>query len=112
MRFLIPFLAAAAALTSAPVGAEVYKWVDNNGRTHYSDQLPDRNARVLSVGDRLSLYSPEPAVAQALQGTVGRNATTTALLDRVATLEHQLQSERLARQSADAQIRPRPERAS
>jgi uncharacterized protein DUF4124 len=102
MRSLICLLAAAAALASAHASAEVYKWVDKNGRIHYSDQIPDKGARVLSVGDRLSLYSPEPAVAQALQAGSGRNAASAALAERVATLERQLQSERLARQSVDA----------
>ena len=100
MRTLIALLAALAALSSAPADADVYKWADKNGRIHYSDQLPE-GARVLAIQDRLSLYSPEPAVALALQAAPRRNATA-ALADRVAALERQLQSERLARQPAGA----------
>jgi Domain of unknown function (DUF4124) len=98
MRTVIPMLAALAALCCAPASAEVYKWVDKNGRVHYSDQLP-KGAQGLAIQDRLSLYSPEPAVAVALQAAPRRNAPGV-LSDRVAALERQLQSERLARQSA------------
>ena len=92
-------LAALAALTSAPASAELYKWIDKSGRTHYSDKLPE-GVRVVAIRDRLSLYSPEPAVAQALQGGAPVRSTATALADRVNALERQLQSERLARQPA------------
>jgi uncharacterized protein DUF4124 len=99
MRTLMPLLLAAlAALSSTPANADIYKWVDKNGRIHYSDQLPE-GARLVAIQDRLSLYSPEPAVAQALQGAPVRN-TTAALAERVTALERRLQSERLARQSA------------
>lgn len=110
MRHLILLLAAAAALASTPASADVYKWIDRNGKTHYSDQLPDEGARVISIQDRLSLYSPEPAVAQALQTGPRRGGTGTALADRVATLERQLQSERLARQSIAPDLRAAYER--
>jgi hypothetical protein len=109
MRHLLTLLAAAAALLSTQVSADVYKWVDRNGRIHYSDQLPE-GARVISIEDRLSLYSPEPAVALALQSGPTRNATAAALADRVALLERQLQSERLARQSTASDARTAYER--
>jgi hypothetical protein len=92
-------LAALAALFSASAEAELYKWIDKNGRIHYSDQLPE-GARVVAIQDRLSLYSPEPAVAQVLQGGAPVRNAGAALADRVAALERQLQSERLARQPA------------
>jgi len=97
MRTLMLLLGALSMLSFAPANAEVYKWVDKNGRIHYSDQLPE-GARVLAIQDRLSLYSPEPAVAQALQATTRRDVTRV-MADRAAALERQLQSERLARQS-------------
>jgi uncharacterized protein DUF4124 len=100
MRTLICLLAATAALACAPARAEVYKWIDKDGRIHYSDSLPGKGARVIAIQDRLSLYSPEPAVAQALRTPATTTAAAAALADRVAALERQLQSERLARQSA------------
>lgn len=33
------------ALAAAPVGAELYKWVDADGNVHYSDKPPPANAR-------------------------------------------------------------------
>jgi uncharacterized protein DUF4124 len=98
MRLMICLLAAAAVLASAHARAELYKWMDKDGRIHYSDSLPGKGARTLAIQDRLSIYSPEPGVAQALR-TPPRASPATALADRVATLERQLQSERLARQS-------------
>ena len=98
MRILFCLLAAAAAL--APVHAradDVYKWVDQNGRIHYSDSLP-KDARVISVQDRLSIYSPDPAVAQALSTPAG--SASSVLADRIAALERQIQSERIAQQQA------------
>jgi uncharacterized protein DUF4124 len=109
MRLLICLLAAAAALASAHARAEVYKWVDKDGRIHYSDSPPGNGARVLSIQDRLSLYSPEPGVAQVLR-TPPRANPATALADRVATLERQLQSERIARQPAVPDARAAYER--
>jgi len=95
MRTLMPLLIAAlAALSCASANAEVYKWVDKNGRTHYSDKLPD-GARATEIRDRLSLYSPEPAVIQALQGAPIR-AAGPAPADRVAALDRR-QADRLAR---------------
>lgn len=97
MRILICLLAAAAALVGAQARADnIYKWVDRNGRVHYSDAVPGKDSRVIAIQDRLSIYSPEPAVAQALQ-LAPRSSQTAALADRVATLERQLQAERAAR---------------
>jgi uncharacterized protein DUF4124 len=107
MRTLICLLAAAAALIAASAHADIYKWVDKNGRIHYSDSLPGKDARVIAIQDRLSLYSPEPAVTQALQAP---SRTGGALAERVATLERQLQSERQARRSAASDARAAYER--
>jgi uncharacterized protein DUF4124 len=109
MRMLICLLAAAAAAASASVRADVYKWVDKDGRIHYSDSLPGKGARVIAIQDRLSLYSPEPAVAQARQTPPPASPGAT-LADRVATLERQIQSERLSRQSIASDARAAYER--
>jgi uncharacterized protein DUF4124 len=103
MRFLLCLLAAAAALAS-PAHAEIYKWVDRDGKIHYSDSPPAKGARLIAIQDRLSIYSPEPAVAQARRAPQAATASA-ALADRVAALERRLQSERLARESSTPDLK-------
>ena len=93
MRAPLTLLAVVASLAWTPVQAEVYKWVDKQGKVHYSDQAP-KGVRMRSIEDRLSLYSPEPALAQALQRRAQFQPTQDS---RAAQLERQLQAERLAR---------------
>ena len=51
----------ALLLLMAPIGAEVYKWVDEKGNTHYSDKAPpDEQAQELTI-------SPPPPTEQAPQ---------------------------------------------
>lgn len=40
-RFISLFLVSAAFLASGPTNAEVYKWIDANGKVHFSDTKPD-----------------------------------------------------------------------
>ena len=53
------FLVCVLMLALAPVGAEIYKWVDGNGRIHFTDQPPaGQDAEQVSV--RINTYtSPE-----------------------------------------------------
>jgi hypothetical protein len=58
-----------AILAATPGSAQLYKWVDERGVTNYSNQPPSdpktaKNMR--PVEDRLSVYSPDPALAQAI----------------------------------------------
>jgi hypothetical protein len=58
------------ALAAGPVCAETYKWVDDKGRTHYSNNPPPSagNAKQLrQVEDRLSTYQTDPAYEQYLR---------------------------------------------
>ena len=80
---------------SGPALAQIYKWVDESGQTHYSDKVPADVKKVNTVADRVSVYAPDPSIARA---TAGANA---ALSDRVDRLERQLQAERLARQQVE-----------
>ena len=34
------FITITASLMAAPATAKLYRWVDENGRTHYTDKLP------------------------------------------------------------------------
>lgn len=47
-------------LTSVPgiLPAEVYEWVDGNGRSHYSDR-PHENARTLDIAPAITYYTVE-----------------------------------------------------
>jgi hypothetical protein len=76
----IPRLASAALVLIAltPLaGAQVYKWTDDKGVVNYSNSPPaDAKARksMSVVEDRVSVYSTDPAVAQATQNARDRQA--------------------------------------
>jgi hypothetical protein len=64
------FLFAAAALCFAGgAGADIYRWVDQDGLTHYSNEKPrDAAVRALAVvEDRLSVYTPDPNLTRAIE---------------------------------------------
>jgi hypothetical protein len=85
------------AAASAPAHAQIYKWVDGNGTTHYSDKGPAGAKKLDTVSDRVSVYTPDVPVARAQAPA----PATAALNDRVDRLEQQLYAERLARQQAE-----------
>ena len=95
----------AVVIAGAPAWAQVYKWVDERGVTHYSDQAPPKQAaekKLDIVTDRLSVYTPDPSLIR----PSGRSGSDPALSDRVDRLERELQAERQARQyeaAAEAQ---------
>jgi hypothetical protein len=99
-RLLLSSTAVAATLTCLPAraDAEIYKWIDEKGRMHYSDQAPKPKVRLRSIEDRISLYTPERGVVEALRARASSEANT--LSDRVADLERRLQNERLTRQAS------------
>ncbi len=86
-----------AAVSASPAIAQVYKWIDETGTTHYSDNAPpsrDSARKVAVVPDRLSVYEQPPRlVASSYPGR------ESALNDRVDALERQLQAERRSRDS-------------
>jgi len=55
-RLLVVFLAAAFALAGTAVHAEVYKWVDANGKTQFSDKPPpdQKNVKQLNINTNVS----------------------------------------------------------
>jgi hypothetical protein len=90
-----------AILAAGPVAAQVYKWVDDAGATHYSDKAPEKAgpaSKLEVVVDRISVYHQDPNLTR-LAANSGSNAV---LADRVDRLERQLQAERRARQYAAA----------
>ena len=61
---------ALAILFAAPAAADLYKWVDERGVTHYSDLRPTKlpaTARVEPVTNRVSVYSPDKSLLQAVE---------------------------------------------
>jgi len=81
-------------LAAAPAHAQIYKWVDEAGQTHYSDKAPASAKKVSTVTDRVSVYTPDPSIARAAASP----PANPALSDRVDSLERQLLAERLRRQ--------------
>lgn len=95
-----PFLSCAAALAlllcAYPASAaQLYKWVDERGITHYSDQPPPTSARRQSIGEgRVSVYTPDPVLVQAVEAERAR-----AISDlRTGRRARELQEDWLARQ--------------
>lgn len=63
-------LFALVILFAAPAGADLYKWVDERGVTHYSDLRPTKlpaTARIEPVTNRVSVYSPDKSLLQAVE---------------------------------------------
>ena len=89
----------AAGIAVTPVSAEIYKWVDADGVTHYSDQTPAKGKSAKKpevVPERLSVYSSSPAPSSLL-APVSYSNPDPGLRDRIDALERQLQAERQAR---------------
>src|SRR6266481_1868242 len=83
------------AATGGTAYAQIYKWVDEAGKTHYSDQAPAGGKKPATIADRISVYAPDPTL---LARAAAIAAPDPALSNRVDRLERQLRAERLARQ--------------
>jgi hypothetical protein len=69
-RLVLIALALAAIVVATPVSAQLYKWVDENGATHYSDRKPDDKKTadsVKSVDGSVSVYSPDKTLLRAVE---------------------------------------------
>jgi len=89
------------AATGGTAHAQIYKWVDEAGKTHYSDQAPAGGKKPETVADRISVYAPDPALLARAAATA---APDPALSNRVDTLERQLHAERLARAQQQTEL--------
>jgi len=81
------------AATGGTAYAQIYKWVDEAGKTHYSDHAPADGKKPDTVADRISVYAPDPAL---LARAAATSVPDPALSNRVDSLERQLQAERMA----------------
>ena len=100
MHILIALLAAIPALsTGVSAHAQLYKWVDERGVVTYSNQLPvnPQDAKKLAVvEDKVSVYTPDPALLGAIEAErQGRGVT-----ERMAERDRQFDAERQAQQVA------------
>lgn len=98
-------IALTALLATPPVAAQLYKWVDENGVTNYSNQPPanPKAAKNLRpVEDRLSVYSPDEGLTQAIDDARQKSQQRQSQRARIGNLETQLQDERRAREQATA----------
>src|SRR6266480_6811027 len=89
------------AATGGTAYAQIYKWVDEAGKTHYSDTAPMDGKKPDTVTDRISVYAPAPAL---LARAAAPAAPDPALSNRLDGLERQLQTERLARAQQQAEL--------
>jgi hypothetical protein len=98
MKALLISIVILLGASAAPAYAQIYKWVDENGRTHYSDKAAPNARGVNTVPDRISSYtSPAPPAAPAQPAA----APSPALLERMDRLERQLYAEQMARQQTE-----------
>jgi len=74
---LIALLVLSLSSTLAVAG-KIYKWVDEQGNTHYSQQPPDGRATQLNIRSAPSRPAPPPS-------TGNRKEKTKELLDAIAT---------------------------
>jgi hypothetical protein len=86
------------AAASAPAHAQIYKWVDDGGKMHYSDTAPAGGKKADTVADKVSVYTPDPTV---IARAAASPSVNPALAERVDSLERQLQAERMARQQIE-----------
>ena len=102
----------AALCLAAPAAAQVYKWIDANGVTNYSNKPPAAagNGKVEVVLDKVS-YQPSPREAARAQVIAAREREQ-ALAERIARLEREVAAERELRQYEAALAARTPQSAS
>ncbi|KQW38984.1 DUF4124 domain-containing protein [Rhizobacter sp. Root404] len=77
---LLPALVAAAIGLPAAHAADIYRWVDDAGKTHLSDTVPERyRSRATRVdSDAYELSPAQRAIAEARARQAGRAAAASA----------------------------------
>ncbi len=74
-RLFVSAIFAAAALVCASATAQVYKWKDANGTTHYSDAPPPVGAKYEKVNVSSSVSTPVAAAPAPAASTAASNKT-------------------------------------
>ena len=71
------------ALLVAPLAqAETYKWVDEKGVVNYSNTPPPNARNAATVADRISNYTPDPSITQAIDVNRRLDTAETEWLQR------------------------------
>lgn len=112
--FIGSIIAIAAMMAAAPASAQLYKWVDERGVTNYSNQPPPDPKAVKTlrrVEDRLSVYSPDQALLQAIEDDQQNSLKRRNQRAQIESLENQLEAERRAREQAAAAAAREPQAA-
>src|SRR5256885_5030765 len=86
------------AATGGPAHAQIYKWVDEAGKTHYSDKAPAGGKKLDTVTDRISVYTPDPSIA----GAAATAGSDPVLSDRVDRLERPPHAQRPGPRTGEA----------
>lgn len=102
-RTMLPLLAGLAFAVTTSARGEVYKWTDENDVVHYSSAPPQKNkAKFKRIDSKDLLVSQAKSPQHAALPPPAEQATQD-LNDKVDALQHQVEAERQARQTADAQ---------
>lgn len=81
-RRLRAALLVAALAAAMPAGAQTYKWVDERGGVTYSNTPPPADGRakkVDAVAERVSVYTPDSQLIEAMKADPTRDATIAGL---------------------------------
>lgn len=71
-------------LLTFPANAEIYRWVDENGRTHFSDRAPEqRTQQVSTVGSRAAQQEAESLAAPRVNIVTNTVTGTRPALNRL-----------------------------
>lgn len=68
MKYKMSYFVVAALMTLLPAltsTAQVYKWVDDNGKVHYSDSRPQNDTQTLQIKGTISSYAPKAVSGRA-----------------------------------------------
>ena len=77
-RLFAVFLGAAFALAGTAAHAEVYKWVDENGKTQFSDKPPANQKNVKQLNLKDTAVSPADKAAAEQRAAAERARSQTA----------------------------------
>ena len=83
-----------------PAAADIYKWVDETGEVHYSDQPPPPNAK---LKEHVKGPAPEAGEAAAAAAQPRRDATPSATQKSVAEQEMEFRQRQAEREKAEAE---------
>jgi len=100
-RLLLLLTGTGLALSAAPAAAvEIYKWVDEDGSTHYSESLPTGEFAGLEILEARPSVPRSPAAANDYQSTLEVAASLQA--DRLERERVRLEKDKLRQQERRA----------